>query len=1148
MSRTPRRPGRTRAASLLAAVFCLMTTGPADAGTGVQPTGAALIEAATTGTASASIAGSSAEAGRGGSQGRLSLGLGDHPCLVISNGDVRCWGNGSTGALGSGTALSRSAPAGVFGVHDAIAVSGGGGHVCALRASGQIACWGNNASGQRGTGNVDSSIGPANVTGISTAVAVAAGESHTCAVLADGTAWCWGHNNVGQLGQPASQNKPLPLQVPGIAGARSMAAGIDFSCALLADGTVKCWGDNSSSELGSNVAGSSTNVPTAIAGLSGVTAIAADYASVCALLAGGTVKCWGDNTYGQLGNDAALPGTAQATPTTVSGITGAVAITAGDGHACALLASGQARCWGQDNKHQLGDGSPDTTSHPVAVAGVTAIQIAAGQLNTCALLVDGSVSCWGSATYGIAPPMSDPDSNPHQIFGNLSAGLVTTGAFHTCAITAVRTVQCWGSNGSGQLGIGNVAGPVATPTTVAGLSNVISLSAGSYHTCAVLMDGTARCWGDNAKGELGNGDSGTGHLSKTPVKVVGLAGAESISGGGDHTCAVKTDHTVWCWGNNADGQVGNAELATVQPNAAPVNITNVHAVSAGSGHTCAVTLSDNAWCWGAGSSGQLGDGSSSRSATPLEVKNGQTNTALLGVAEVVARYAYSCALTYAGGLVQCWGFNGYDSVGSADTAQALPVSTALSGTEVYDIGPSSNHGVHTCAVNWTGAVICWGANDQGQLGRGTTTPKETADTFVAGLTGVAQVSVGFTDSCSLLLAGTIKCWGDNSSDQLGSTAGTPQSSPVTAAGYSAANRLTAIDAGASHTCALVTDGTARCWGNNGSGRLGDGTTTNRHKPAKVSGLTGATAISAGGAHTCALLLGGTVKCWGSNSHGQIGDSSTTGRPTPTTVSGLSGVVAISTGGTHTCALLSNGTVKCWGLNASGQVGDGTTSDRHVPVTVKANATTTLTNVVAISAGTAHTCALLATGVARCWGAGGNGRLGNGSTGNRPFPVAVSGVTSATAAKSRFTSISAGGSHTCARVAGGTVKCWGAGADGRLGNGAAGDQLTPVAVSSLTLVAAVSAGGSHACALLAAGTVKCWGLNSSGQLGNGSTSPSSTPVAASSLTGAVSISAGGSHTAALLVWGAPRVWGLNGSGQVGDGTTTNRLTPHAIWGF
>jgi alpha-tubulin suppressor-like RCC1 family protein len=201
--------------------------------------------------------------------------------------------------------------------------------------------------------------------------------------------------------------------------------------------------------------------------------------------------------------------------------------------------------------------------------------------------------------------------------------------------------------------------------------------------------------------------------------------------------------------------------------------------------------------------------------------------------------------------------------------------------------------------------------------------------------------------------------------------------------------VAAIAAGAEHTCALTNAGAVKCWGDNYFGQLGDGTTTERHTPAEVSGLaSGATAISAGASHTCALTSAGGVECWGYNDDGELGDGTTTERHTPVDVSGLaSGVAAIAAGAEHTCALTSAGGVKCWGHNDSGQLGDGTTTERQRPVDVSGLAS----GVTAISAGYQHACALTSPGAVKCWGSNELGALGDGTTTDRHTPVEVIGA-------------------------------------------------------------------------------------------------------------------------------------------------------------
>ena len=281
-----------------------------------------------------------------------------------------------------------------------------------------------------------------------------------------------------------------------------------------------------------------------------------------------------------------------------------------------------------------------------------------------------------------------------------------------------------------------------------------------------------------------------------------------------------------------------------------------------------------------------------------------------------------------------------------------------------------------------------------------------------------------------------------------------------------ADSATTVSSGGIHTCAVTSGGGATCWGSNSNGRLGDGTTTNRTTPTDVTGLTsGVLAVAAGGAHSCALGSGHGVKCWGANGAGQLGDGTTTERLTPADVVGLTGgVLAIATGGSHTCALDSGGGVECWGFNFDGQLGDGTTANRNAPTEVGGLSS----GVLAIASGESHTCALTDSHGVKCWGANDNGQLGDGTTTSRSSPVDVSGLTSGVVA----VTAAPGGFHTCALTSGGGVKCWG---QGILGHGTAEQRSTPTDVVGLSSgVVAVGAGGTHTCALTSSGAVKCSG--------------------------------------------------------------------------
>lgn len=345
----------------------------------------------------------------------------------------------------------------------------------------------------------------------------------------------------------------------------------------------------------------------------------------------------------------------------------------------------------------------------------------------------------------------------------------------------------------------------------------------------------------------------------------------------------------------------------------------------------------------------------------------------------------------------------------------------------------------------------------------------------------------------------------------------------------------AVAAGFVHTCALTDVGGVKCWGP-AFGPL----------PADVIGLTGVAAISAGvGFHTCAVTASGGAKCWGANNAGQLGDGTqTNSAATPVDVVGLtSGVVAIAGGGLHTCAVTASGGAKCWGNNLNGQLGDGTTVDSITPVDVQS----LTSGVAAIAAGNRHTCALMIAGGVKCWGLNNAGQLGDGTNVSTPTPVDVQGLTSGVAV------IDLGHFHTCAVTASGGAKCWGSNFSGQLGDGTQADSATPVDVAGLTSgVAAISAGTDHTCVLTTGNGAKCWGENSIGQLGDGTNFNSFTPVDVLGLShGVTGISAGLLHTCALVAPGGIRCWGSNQTGQLGFETNVACVcstSPQDVLGF
>ena len=295
-----------------------------------------------------------------------------------------------------------------------------------------------------------------------------------------------------------------------------------------------------------------------------------------------------------------------------------------------------------------------------------------------------------------------------------------------------------------------------------------------------------------------------------------------------------------------------------------------------------------------------------------------------------------------------------------------------------------------------------------------------------------QVVTGSGHTCALAPSGQTYCWGLNSSGELGDNTTTIRSTPV--AVQQGAVKFTSLTAGNAHTCGLTSAGAAYCWGNNGSGRLGDNTTTERHTPTAVSGGLTWSSLSAGASHTCGLTTAGAAYCWGWNNSGRLGDGTTTNRNTPTAVSGGLTWSSISAGTTHTCGLTTAGVAYCWGYNANGRLGDVTTTQRLTPTAVSGGLTWSST-----SNGDSHTCGLTTAGVAYCWGYNANGRLGDGTTTQRLTPTAVSGGLTWSTIVSSDTSL-----HTCAVEASSQlIYCWGPNANFQLGDSTTIDRYTPI---------------------------------------------------------------------------------------------------------
>ena len=999
---------------------------------------------------------------------------GAHSCAVTTDGGVYCWGDNSDGQLGNGNTVDSAVPVavvsgGAMGGNAAKSVSAGAFHSCAVTTSGRAFCWGSNGSGELGDGDTLSSTDPVAVdtTGAlqgKTVVSISAGGGHSCAATSDGGAYCWGGNVAGALGNSSLADSFVPVAVDssGVLKGKivtAVSAGERHSCAVTNDGGAYCWGDNSSGRLGN---GSTNNSPEPVsAGSAGalqgktVASVSAGSHS-CAVTTVGAPFCWGDNASGQLGSgvvrDTSVPGAVDSNG--VLKDKKVAAVSAGGSHSCAVTTDGGVYCWGLNSRGELGSGDFTNSAVPVAVA-------ANGVLK-----------------------------------GKLVAS-VSAGERHSCAVTTDGRVHCWGSNRDGQLGNGNKtdsAVPVSVNTAgVLGGKTVVAVSTGGRHSCAVTTDGGVYCWGANTLGQLGNG---TTNDSAVPVAVNNsgvLKGkaVRSVSGGDAHSCAVTSDGGAYCWGGNADGQLGNG---STNNSAVPVVVSTggvlgsnaVSSVSAGAFHSCAVTTSGRAVCWGSNSRGALGNGGTSNSDVPVAVATGgvlQGKT----VTDVSAGGGHSCAVTSDGGGY-CWGFNADRQLGDGKSdvlsvAPAVVVATsATTGKGFAHVDAGGNHTLAIAADTTTPppppipGPIAWGWNGDGQLGNGTDEPEGVpvaVDTSgaLAGKT-VVDVSAGGSHSCAVTSDGGVYCWGYNGEGQLGNGGTVDSAVPVAVdTGALAGRTATSVSAGYGHTCVVTSDGGVYCWGYNGEGQVGNGSTLDTPVPVAVDtdGLAGQKAItvSAGVGHTCAVTTDGGAYCWGENSDGALGNGSTDNSPLPVAVASggvLQGktVTAISAGYGYSCAITVDGGAYCWGENSAGQLGNGTTDNSFVPVAVDNRGVLQGKRVTAMSTGFAQTCVVTDTGGAFCWGENGAGGLGDGSTDNSSLPVAVDtrGVLNA----KMVTAVSTGNGFSCVVTDDGGAFCWGENIGGGLGDGSTDNSLVPVAVSLPGGVRSIDLGLSHALAI------------------------------------------------------------------------------------
>ncbi len=731
----------------------------------------------------------------------------------------------------------------------------------------------------------------------------------------------------------------------------------------------------------------------------GFTNISAGESHTCGVTNSGVMKCWGDNRFGQLGSGPTAPGAVPQsnTPLGIDLATKYSQVTAGGSHTCGLAFAnintpGTLSCWGDNTYGQLGSG-PNTagavpqSNNPVKVdQGTNYQQIAAGSLHTCGLTSSGQLKCWGDNSkgqLGIRPAGTSTKPIiflPTVIDDSTAIYLqVTAGASHTCGITSAKVLKCWGDNSMGQLNNGQSLQSYV-PLVIDSGTQYQNVSAGAFHTCGITTGGVLKCWGDNSNGQLGSGDLLPPALA-TPLVIVDSVSYTQVSAGTVHTCGITTGGVLKCWGSNLLGTLGNG-LPTPSYTPLVIDSANLYAkISAGSAHSCGITLTGELKCWGDNFTGQLGNGLSETSHTPSVIDS------TTGYQQVSAGTSHTCGINSTGSL-KCWGDNNSNQLGNGQSIQSYSPLVIDSETNYRQVSAGD---LHTCGITLTGVLKCWGKNIPDPLNNGLFTNSSTP-VVIDSLASYLQISAGLSHTCGITSKSDLKCWGDNPNGELGY--GSPTANPSSAKPLLIDSGIiySQVAVGNSHSCGITvanvnTDPILKCWGDNSNGQLGDGSQPAIPKSATPLPIDPGiiySQVALGAYHTCAITFARVLKCWGDNSNGQLGYGPPAATPqsnTPLTIDSKNNYLKVAAGPRHTCAITFAGVLKCWGDNSSGQLGyvlpsgitqSNTPTDVDPGILYKD-----------ISTGSSHTCGLTQANELKCWGDDLYGQLGRGLWTNLP---------------------------------------------------------------------------------------------------------------------------------------------------------------------
>lgn len=686
-------------------------------------------------------------------------------------------------------------------------------------------------------------------------------------------------------------------------------------------------------------------------------------------------------------------------------------IVVGSTHSCGISIAGKLFCWGRDTSGALGDGGGNVDQlYPVPIdAANNYLEVAVGNYSTCAIRTDNSLYCWGNNTTGQLGIGNLISMNVPTLTGT-GYVKVAKGLSSACGLKTDGSVKCWGSQNNGRVGNSLSAGDALLPVAISIGGTAVDVSVGYDHACAIRSDGATLCWGGNAIGQIGNGNTMD---VLTPLEIVTGGGMVQVTGGQYYTCTLRADGKAFCWGQGSSGKLGQGAGTNSSLPVASQAAYNFNSIKAGANTTCGIDQADSRLkCWGYGYYGLLGDGvRRGSSMTPVDASllPGMTTHFSLNATN-------ACAVSQGKGF--CWGGNSNNHLGTGNISKTAIVSLA----PLVDFA-SVSLGRGGCGITPAGALWCWGANDldsifaTGNVGDGTTITRDAMVHVDPGVT-YFSVSFGTRHTCGITTSNLLKCWGMNTGGQLGIGNTIGQNLPVpVAAGF------LSVSVGTTSTCAIDMSNKLFCWGNNADGQLGLGSTTSHDLPQSVMPATDFSSVSVGANTACAVTVANDLYCWGNNNKGQVGDGTTVNVTTPFLV--VSSVQKVSVGAEATCYINNASSLYCWGRNASAEIGQGATSPPQYtsPMMVGSsyNDVKVGKNMKTNGPGT-HVCALTNANTVNCWGA---------SVFGQNFPAVAPVVSPSLFEAGTFTAVETGELQTCAKPPAGYWRCRGAADDGQL---------------------------------------------------------------------------------------------------------------------